>query len=512
MEFSELIQTTIADIQDLYLQDSIPWILGCSWGKDSTTVVQLVWQAVAQLPPEKHKPVHIITTDTRIEQPQLQVHVARQMQQLETGVKKHNLPFSCHLLMPEIKNSFWVKIIGHGYAKPANHGKYRWCTSRLKIDPAEKFIKEHISQYGESYTVLGVRTDESITRARSIAKHSENALRPNLNLNSRLPNNYIYTPITAWSTQDIWMYLLQVQNPWGANNQELFQLYRGATADSECPLVVETGTQSCGKSRFGCWSCTVARNASMEAMIDNSDRHEWMQPLLDFRNELAEPNDRHRRDYRYAFKHKVYELNVNSNTNVLPQPGRYTKQWRELWLIKLLEAEKEARSLAPVEYRDLELISIEELSEIRRVWLEEFHYFDDRLPEIYREATGKTFADPRKGVKFQNYISSDAYATLEEICESSEDLALVTSLLATEKKFQASCRRQGIYQELEKCLRQHGYSKEEKIISAYEESLYKQAVEAGIAYEPLKPSATTVMQFSHLCSPLNLPAKLDFQN
>ena len=41
------------EIKELYCLDDIPWILGYSGGKDSTTVVQLIWYAIAELPPEK---------------------------------------------------------------------------------------------------------------------------------------------------------------------------------------------------------------------------------------------------------------------------------------------------------------------------------------------------------------------------------------------------------------------------------------------------------------------------
>ena len=34
----------------------------------------------------------------------------------------------------------------------------------------------------------------------------------------------------------------------------------------------------------------------MEAMIKNDEEKVWMTPLLELRNELDEPEDRHRRD------------------------------------------------------------------------------------------------------------------------------------------------------------------------------------------------------------------------
>ena len=62
---------------------------------------------------------------------------------------------------------------------------------------------------------------------------------------------------------------MEHENPWGHSNQDLFHLYRGATPDAECPLVVDKSTPSCGDSRFGCYVCTlVDKDRSMNAMMD----------------------------------------------------------------------------------------------------------------------------------------------------------------------------------------------------------------------------------------------------
>lgn len=59
----EDIENITTEIQQLYCLDTIPWILGYSGGKDSTTVLQLVWNAIAALPAEKqNKTVYVITT------------------------------------------------------------------------------------------------------------------------------------------------------------------------------------------------------------------------------------------------------------------------------------------------------------------------------------------------------------------------------------------------------------------------------------------------------------------
>ena len=57
-------------MQQLYLADQVPWVVGYSGGKDSTAILQLVWMALAGLPAEqRHKPVHVISTDTLVENP-----------------------------------------------------------------------------------------------------------------------------------------------------------------------------------------------------------------------------------------------------------------------------------------------------------------------------------------------------------------------------------------------------------------------------------------------------------
>ena len=40
-------------IQTLYQEDDIPWIVGYSGGKDSTATLQLTWSAIEKLPLEK---------------------------------------------------------------------------------------------------------------------------------------------------------------------------------------------------------------------------------------------------------------------------------------------------------------------------------------------------------------------------------------------------------------------------------------------------------------------------
>src|SRR5437868_249857 len=286
------------EIRELYLGDAVPWVVGYSGGKDSSAVLQLVWLAIRELPAhERKKPIHVITTDTLVEQPLVAAWVDTSQARMREAAPGQGMPITPHKLTPEIEDSFWVNLIGKGY--PAPRAKFRWCTERLKIRPSNKFIREVVRQNGEAILVLGTRKAESQKRAATMAKHEARRVRERLSPNSSLPNSLVSTPIEDWTNDDVWLYLMQVKNPWGHDNKSLLGMYQGASEGGECPLVVDTSTPSCGSSRFGCWVCTVVdKDRSMEAMIKNDEEKLWMTPLLELRNEMDKADDRDRRDFR----------------------------------------------------------------------------------------------------------------------------------------------------------------------------------------------------------------------
>ena len=175
----------------------------------------------------------------------------------------------------------------------------------MKINPSKTFIRDVVRESGEAMLVLGTRKAESQRRGGAMQSHEdwsrENVLRDaRLTRNASLPNSLVYTPVEDWTNDDVWLFLMQVKNPWGHTNKSLLGMYQGASTDGECPLVVDTTTPSCGNSRFGCWVCTVVdKDRSMEAMIKNDDEKIWMTPLLDLRNDLADfSQEKVRRDFR----------------------------------------------------------------------------------------------------------------------------------------------------------------------------------------------------------------------
>lgn len=257
--FKPTVEALLSEIRELYLADSTPWVVGYSGGKDSTATLQLVWLAIAGIAPaERTKTVHVISTDTLVENPIVAAWVARSLETMSTAAKQADMPIVPHRLTPTVADTFWVNLIGKGY--PAPRPKFRWCTERLKIKPSNAFISNVVRENGEVILVLGTRKAESQARAKSMERLEKRRVRDRLSPNGSLPNSLVYSPVESWSNDDIWMYVMQVKNPWGFNNKDLLTMYQGASPDGECPLVVDTTTPSCGDSRFGCWVCT--RNCS----------------------------------------------------------------------------------------------------------------------------------------------------------------------------------------------------------------------------------------------------------
>jgi DNA sulfur modification protein DndC len=450
------------EIRALYLLDAIPWVIGYSGGKDSTAVVQLVWLAVHELPPEqRQKPIHIVSTDTLVEQPIVASWVVASHAKMRTSAAEQQMPITPHRLVPETKDTFWVNLMGKGY--PAPRKMFRWCTERMKIYPSNKFIREMVRQSGEAILVLGTRKAESQRRMRNMEKQEQGRARrfaeprERLTPNARLPNSLVYTPIEDWTNDDVWLFLMQVKNPWGHTNKSLLTMYQGASPDGECPLVVDSSTPSCGDSRFGCWTCTVVdKDRSMEAMIKNDEEKVWMTPLLELRNELGDfGKDRSRRDYR-RMNGRV-QLFHDSNI-----PGPYTKKTREHWLRRVLTAQMDVRRLGPPDMQDLELISLPELQEIRRIWLYEKHQFDDSVPTIYEEITGRPFP---KSSSDDGLLRRDDWGLLAEVCgEDEEFFEFQTQLLDIEREYRGMTRRAGIFEALEERFRAYQYGGEQEAV------------------------------------------------
>lgn len=455
------------EVRELYLADEVPWIIGYSGGKDSTAIVQLIWLAISELPEtERHKDINVISTDTLVENPVVAEWVSRSLEKMRTTAEREKMPFVPHRLMPRTEDSFWTNLIGKGY--PAPRHKFRWCTERMKINPSNAFINATVKKNGEAILVLGTRKAESSARSASMTKHEKYRVRDRLSPNASLPGTLVYTPIETWTNDEVWMFLMQVENPWGHTNKSLLTMYAGASEDGECPLVVDTTTPSCGDSRFGCWVCTlVDKDKSMSAMIQNDTEKDWMYPLLAFRNNYLdfrpadgnreEQTDRNRRDFR-RMKGNITLYNGRS------VHGPYTQESREELLFELLSAQEAVREMGrenSVEHaKNIELITLHELEEIRRIWIAEKHEIEDSLPGIYEKATGRTY--PGKTLDENLIFGPDEMAILNEVCEDDRiHYELSRELLDVERRYRTMSRRAGLFNAIDGAMQRGYYENEE---------------------------------------------------
>lgn len=505
----KLISEVKEEIKEVYLTDDRPWVVGYSGGKDSTAVVQLVFSALSELEPNQlTKKVYVISSDTLVETPLIVQSINTTLKRIESKAKEINLPIETQKVKPLIEQSFWVNIIGKGYPSP--NQQFRWCTDRMKIDPANRFIMDKVDTFGEVIMVLGVRENESASRANTMKSHSvEGKL---LMRHSTLTNAYVYAPIRKFELDDVWEYLLEETSPWGDNNTELYRLY-SESSGGECPLIIDQTIKesagSCGNSRFGCWVCTVVHeDKALTGFIDSGQ--DWLKPLLEFRNWLAEIRDVRTKRMKYRMNGQIYfnKLNVVeengqlyvlvpkkgyrtedrklidfNNDIVIPKDklretikkrkidlslgdipeiyvydeegnyyelglGPFTLDARKEILRKLLELQREFKH---PEDNDYKLILDDELKEIRKIWFTHGD-LEDSLPKIYYNIFGKHL-DWEEENKL--YMSEEELEQLRNICiEENVDFNLMKKLLIIQKEYEGFKIKRGLIDKISAALRQ----------------------------------------------------------
>jgi DNA sulfur modification protein DndC len=420
------------EIIEQYLADERPWIIGFSGGKDSTTLLQLVFYALRKLQKIQplHKEIHVLCNDTLVENPAVVRWIDDTLEKIRAAGEEYSFPMQVAKVTPTLADSFWLNLIGKGYPSPNRF--FRWCTERMKINPTNAYIKEQVGRHGEAIILLGTRKAESTNRAASMARYERKGQRLRKH---QLPGVYVFAPIANLEDSHIWTYLLQVPSPWRGDNRKLFTLYRNASG-GECPLVIDTSTPSCGNSRFGCWTCTVVdHDKSMEGLIDSGET--WMEPLLDFRDWLRKIRDD-------ETKRQTYRRNLQDGL------GPFTKETRVEILRRLLEIQRETGQ---------NLISKEELSGIQYVWFHDFHE-PPNVEEIYAKVYDEETPPMREEIAKRQ---EEEHKLLEELCaKEGIDPSLVEQLLQIEKDKSGLMRRHNLFQEIDMALKRYIKEQDEK--------------------------------------------------
>ena len=266
-----------------------PWIVAYSGGKDSTLLLQLVWEVVAGLPEEEHRRrVLVVGNDTLVESPLVIRHLRSSLAVIGRAADEARLPFETRITEPCIDQTFWVNVIGRGYIPPTRN--FRWCTDRMKILPTTRLLEQVTSDAAGTVLLVGTRRAESQNRRRAMDRRRVSAQR--MNPHTSVNGCRMFAPLADLDDNDVWITLMQRKPPWGGTHRHLITLYRNA-GGGECPLVItKEQAPSCGTSspRFGCWTCTVVqKDRSLRGLIDSGHAEaERMEALFTFREWLLE--------------------------------------------------------------------------------------------------------------------------------------------------------------------------------------------------------------------------------
>ena len=266
-----------------------PWVVAYSGGKDSTLLLQLVWEVVATLPREERKRrVLVVGNDTLVESPLVIRHLRDSLEMIGTAADEARLPLEIHITEPCIDQTFWVNVIGRGYIPPTRN--FRWCTDRMKILPTNRLLERITHDAKGSVLLVGTRRAESQHRRRAMDRRRVSAAR--MNRHSSVDGCRMFAPLADLADEDVWITLMQRKPPWGGTHRRLITLYRNA-GGGECPLVItKEQAPSCGSSspRFGCWTCTVVqKDRSLRGLIDSGHAEaDRMEALFNFREWLIE--------------------------------------------------------------------------------------------------------------------------------------------------------------------------------------------------------------------------------
>ncbi len=432
------INDIIEDIKEQYLErdNNIPWIIGFSGGKDSTTVLTLVWRALLLIREEIGqeallRQVFVVNNDTLVENPIITDYVTDVLGYIKRGAEEQSLPIKVQVTLPKLEDSFWISFLGKGYPVPNN--QFRWCTERLKIKPTSQFILDKVDSMGEAIVLIGTRLSESATRAKSIRKHEIKGHR--LTKHPLNPNTFTYAPIKELYLEEVWYILNKEPSPWGYDNQKLFQIYADATADDyECPTMITDKTQpSCGQSRFGCWVCTVVKeDKSMKALIEHGN--DWMRPLLEYRDLMVQ--GRNVSENRCSTRRNG-QVAVDADGHNM---GNYTFEYRKEMLKKLLVVQHGLQTVNP----HMELISNQELVAIQINWYRDGH-FSPKVTDLYNEVYKR--AMPFENMQYQERL------LLEQVCaEYPQDYHIINDLVSLHKSKTLLMNNNGLQGDIERRL------------------------------------------------------------
>jgi DNA sulfur modification protein DndC len=324
-----MIKGRIAYITKQFIRFPSEVYIGFSGGKDSSTVVKLLYTAAQALAQDRCT-FTVTYCDTGVENPVVDRYVKGVLQDLDHEAQIDGMPFRTKIIQPSVEQSFFVRLIGRGYPPPTN--SFRWCTKDIRIRPFRTFLED---RNGQTLIAIGTRAGESQQRDRSLKKSVGQKDEEEFYQIQRdgFPGAILFTPIIDFSTFDVWEALTTIPSPKCISGETLARLYKDGSG--ECPAIRDFKDKPCSRARFGCWTCTVVRrDRSAEGLIQRG--YEELVPYFEFRRWLMEI--RNNAEYRCRYRR-----------NGQPGPGPFNLGARRMILGRLdsLEVEIQEPILTP---------------------------------------------------------------------------------------------------------------------------------------------------------------------
>lgn len=253
-------------IEDLMTCDpTMNWVIAYSGGKDSTTVVTLIWDAIQRGLITAPKSLTVMYADTGMEAPPLHAAAMEVLSILRAqGIRTQ-------IVHPEMDDRFWVYMLGRGVPPPNN--QFRWCTRKLKIEPMNTVMKSAYEQFGERFLLFtGVRQGESAVRDERLiiacskdgAECGQGRLYVDKTAKSMADTA---VPILHWRVCHVWDYLMwYVPAEFAHAAGIVAEIYGGDEAREN-------------NARTGCMECDLVSEDHMMAYICKLPNWSYLTPI-----------------------------------------------------------------------------------------------------------------------------------------------------------------------------------------------------------------------------------------
>ncbi len=383
LTFDECIDMTVSSIKQI---EGIynTWIMMWSGGKDSTTMVTVILQLIASGQIKAPENIKIFISDTRQELIPLWFNALELIKQIkERG-------YDVEIVLSPIDDRFWVYMLGYGVPPPSN--TFRWCTQKLKIDPAQNAMEKYLSEmngttdktkWEKVLMMTGVRVGESAARdARISLSCGKDGTECGQGHYHHMSNTYLdrLAPIIHWRTciEWDWLKLFAPMQKYGSWHTQMLADAYGDDPDT----------------RTGCIGCNLAsKDKALINIIKNPD-WSYLKPLMQIRSIFEWLKLPHQRLRKVGYQ-KTKSGKGSKNQNRM---GPLTMDARKEGLKKLKEIIHNVNSQAIIEGKpQIDLLNKEEEDRIK------WHWENGSFPQGW---TGK---EPIASESFVQYFSDGSY-------------------------------------------------------------------------------------------------------